>query len=192
MSYGEACWRQCCPIGSHLNFFWRVSRKNAKTGIFLHLVKLSEILLLHHISRVPPCESWRPDGSENVGLIGFLSFWTGVIAAQSRKKVKFSGPLAKIRGVTKKRHGHNFQNRGLKRIAGVVNPIDYPCYSFQTSNLKIVAVSFFWDAAFPCNFFLKFNSTLTAIHEDLNHQNHHVLHIFWKLRPCSFTWSYPG
>ena len=119
MSYGEACWRQCCPIGSHLNFFWRVSRKNAKTGNFLHLVKLSEILLLHHISRVPPCESWRPDGSENVGLIGFLSFWTGVIAAQSRKKVKFSGTLAKISGVTKKRHGHNFQNRGLKRIAGV-------------------------------------------------------------------------
>jgi len=93
-------------------------------------------------------------------------------------KVKFRGPLAKISGVTKKRHGHNFQICGLKRIARVVNPIDYPCYSFQTSNLGVVAVSFFWDAAFPCNFFLKFNSTLTAIHEDLNHQNHHVLHIF--------------
>ena len=110
MSYGEACWRQCCPIGSHLNFFWRVSQKNAKTGIFLHLVNLSEILLLHHISRVPPCESWRPDGYENVGLIGFLSFWTGVIATQSRTRVKFRGPLAKISSVTKKRHGHNFQN----------------------------------------------------------------------------------
>ena len=77
-------------------------------------------------------------------------------------------------------------------LYGVVNPIDYPCYSFQTSNLKIVAVSFFCYAAFPWIFFLKFNSTLTAIHEDLNHQNHHVLHIFWKLRPCSFTWPYPG
>ena len=102
----------------------------------------------------------------------------GVIAAQSRTKVKFRGPLAKIRGVAKKRHGHNFQNRGLKRIAGVVNPIDYPCYSFQTSILKIVAVSFFLNAFFPGIFFLKFNSTLTAIHEDLNHRNHHVLHIF--------------
>ena len=47
-------------------------------------------------------------------------------------KVKFRGPLAKISGVTKKRHGRNFQNRGLKRIAGVVNRVDYPCYSFQT------------------------------------------------------------
>ena len=89
MSYGEACWRQCCPIGSHLNFFWRVSRKNAKTGNFLHLVKLSEILLLHHISRVPPCESWRPGRSENVGLIGIWNFWTGVIDGQSRKTLKF-------------------------------------------------------------------------------------------------------
>ena len=100
--------------------------------------------------------------------------------------------LAKISGVTKKRHGRNFQNRGLKRIAGVVNPIDYPCYSFQTSNLKIVAVSFFCNAAFSRILFLKITSNLTASHEDLNHQNHHVLHIFWKLRPCSFTWAYPG
>ena len=138
MSYGEACWRQCCPIGSHLNFFWRVSRKNAKTGIFLHLVKLSEILLLHHISKVPPCESWRPDGSENVGLIGFLSFWTGVIAAQSRTKVKFRGPLAKIRGVKKKRHGHSFQNRDSILNQREGNPL----YS-TLIRYGIVAVSFF-------------------------------------------------
>ena len=155
MSYGEACWRQCCPIGSHLNFFWRVSRKNAKTGNFLHLVKLSEILLLHHISRVPPCESWRPDGSENVGLIGFLSFWTGVIAAQSRKKVKFSGTLAKISGVTKKRHGHNFQNFGSISNQREGNPLHSTLIRYGAEISKIVAVSFFLNAFFQGIFFFE-------------------------------------
>ena len=51
---------------------------------------------------------------------------------------------SKIVGVKKKRHGHNFQNWGLKRIAAVVNRVDYSCYSFRTTILKIVAVSFFW------------------------------------------------
>ena len=121
-----------------------------------------------------------------------LKFLNGSYWWSKSEDSEILASLAKISGVTKKRHGHNFQNRGLKRIAGVVNPIDYPCYSFQTSNLKIVAVSFFCYAAFPWIFFLKYNSTLTAIHKDLNHQSHHVLHIFWKLRPCSFTWPYPG
>ena len=55
MSYGLGRWRQYCPIGGHLKFFCGVTPKNAKTGNFLHIVNLSEILLLHHISRVPPC-----------------------------------------------------------------------------------------------------------------------------------------
>ena len=50
-------------------------------------------------------------------------------------------------------HGKAALQKKDKKIVGVVNRVDYPCYSFQTSNLKIVAVSFFWDAAFPCNFF---------------------------------------
>ena len=34
MSYGEACWRQCCPIGSHLNFFGEYREKMQKRAIF--------------------------------------------------------------------------------------------------------------------------------------------------------------
>ena len=43
----------------------------------------------------------------------------------------------------KKRHGHNFDFLGLKRIAKVTHMVDQTCYSFQTRKLKIVAVSFF-------------------------------------------------
>ena len=38
---------------------------------------------------VAPWESWRPDDSKNVWLIGVRSFWTGVIAAQSQQSLKF-------------------------------------------------------------------------------------------------------
>ena len=38
---------------------------------------------------VAPWESWRPDDSKNVWLIGVRSFWTGVIAAQSQQSLQF-------------------------------------------------------------------------------------------------------
>ena len=92
--------------------------------------------------------------------------------------MKFRGPLAKIRGVAKKRHGHNFQNFGSISNQRGAKWVSLPLIQYGAEILKIVAVSFFCNAAFSGFFFLKFNSTLTAIHEDLNHQNHHVLHIF--------------
>ena len=52
-------------------------------GEFLLFSKLLEILILKHISRVPPCEASRPELSENVVVFGPRSFRTGVIAAQS-------------------------------------------------------------------------------------------------------------
>ena len=58
------------------------------------------------------------------------------------------GPLPKIRGVAKKRHGHNFDFSGLKRIAKVTHRVDYTCYSFQTRKLKIVAVLFFCNTSY--------------------------------------------
>ena len=51
-------------------------------------------------------------------------------------------------GVTKKRHGHNFDFSGLKRIAKVTHRVDKTCYSFRTRKLKIVAVSFFCYASY--------------------------------------------
>ena len=44
----------------------------------------------------------------------------------------------------KKRHGHNIDFWGLKRIGRSTNMVGRSCYSFQTSKLKIVVVSFFW------------------------------------------------
>ena len=58
------------------------------------------------------------------------------------------GPLPKIRGVAKKRHGHNIDLRVLKRIAGPSHMVGRTCYSFQDSKLIIVAMSFFCDASY--------------------------------------------
>ena len=58
------------------------------------------------------------------------------------------------KNVTKKRHGHNFDFSGLKRIAKVTHMVDQTCYSFQTRKLKIVAVLFFWHLFRPI-FFLE-------------------------------------
>ena len=69
--------------------FLRSITKKCQKRFFLLFGKLLEILILKHISRVPPWESSRPDVSENVVVFGPRSFWTGVIAAQSWRTVKF-------------------------------------------------------------------------------------------------------
>ena len=51
-------------------------------------------------------------------------------------------------GVQKKRHGHNIDFWGLKRIAWSSNMVGRTCYSFRTSKLKIAAVSFFFNTAY--------------------------------------------
>ena len=72
--------------------------------------------------------------------------------------VMILGPLAKIRGVAKKRHGHNNEFWGLKRIAGPPNHVRRPFYSFLTQELNIVAVSFFRNASFPAKKFSVFGN----------------------------------
>ena len=84
------------------------------------------------VSRVPPGESSRPEVSGNVVLFGSASFLTGVIAAQSQQRAEKVGASPKISNVTKKRHGHNFDFFGLKRIARLLNYVEQPCYSFQS------------------------------------------------------------
>ena len=80
-------------------------------------------------------------------------------------------PLQKIRGVAKKRHGHNNEFWGLKRIAGPPNHVRRPCYSFQDPQIDIVAVSFFCDASFPAKNFSEFDLTLTAYNYGLKPLN---------------------
>jgi len=101
------------------------------------------------------------------------------------------GPLPKIRGVKKKRHGHNNELWCLKRIAGPPHHVRRPCYSFQDPQINIVAVSFFCDARFYWNFFSKFDPTLSAYNyasKTLNFKNYHI---FGILRTSAFTWYPP-
>ena len=96
------------------------------------------------------------------------------------------GPLPKIRGVPKKRHGHNNEFWGLKRIAGPPHHVRRPCYSFQTPKLNIVAVSFFWNASFPAKKFSQFKPTLTANNYGLKTPNLKKLPHFPKAQDVSF------
>ena len=102
-----------------------------------------------------------------------------------------TGPSPKISGVKKKRHGHNFEFWGLKRIARPANHVWRPCYSFQTPKIDIVAVSFFFNAASPENFFFKFHPTLTANNSGLKPSKLKNYHIFGKPRTSAFSWYTP-
>ena len=53
-------------------------QKNA----FSHKTLVPRNLLKEKKTRIGPSESWRPDDSENVELIGRVRFWTGVIGRQ--------------------------------------------------------------------------------------------------------------
>ena len=171
--------------------YLRGTPKNAKNCFFLLFGKLLEILILKHISRVPPWESSRPDVSENVVVFGPRSSGMEVIAARSWRTAKFLGPLQKIRGVAKKRHGHNNEFWALKRIAGPPNHVRRPCYSFQDPKLNIVAVSFFGNARFYWNFFSKFDPTLSAYNYASKTPNLKNYHIFGIVRTSAFTWYPP-
>ena len=111
-------------------------------------------------------------------LFGRASFLTGVIAAQSQQRAEKVGASSKISNVTKKRHGHNFDFFGLKRIARLLNYVEQPCYSFRTKKIKIVAVSFFCDIFFWRDFFLKFDLTLRANNSTLKTARPKKYHIF--------------
>ena len=102
---------------------------------------------------------------------------------------EFLAPLAKIRGVTKKRHGHNNDFWGPKRIAGRPHHVRRPGYSFQAPKIEIVAVSFFLNASFPAIFFSEFDPTLTANNYGLKPDTLNKSHIFGKLWTSAFTWT---
>ena len=100
-------------------------------------------------------------------------------------------PLPKIRGVKKKRHGHNNEFWALKRIAGPPNHVKRPCYSFEDPKINIVAVSFFLNDRFYWNFFSKFDPTLSAYNYASKTPNLKNYHIFGILRTSAFTWYPP-
>ena len=87
-------------------------------------------------------------------------------------------PLPKIRGVAKKQHSVNIEFWVPKLKLAEDNPIGYIEFEFRASNPKIGRVLFFRNASSPYHFFLKFDLTLTANNDGLNHLNPYVSHIF--------------
>ena len=71
-------------------------------------------------------------------------------------------PSAKIRGVTKKRHGHNFEFWAVPLNQRWTNHVTPTLIQFQAPKIEIVAVSFFCDAPFLAKFVSEFDPTLTA------------------------------
>ena len=61
-------------------------------------------------SRIGPCESYRPDDSENVVLFERATFLTGVIAAQSQNMSAKLKASLKLGGVKKKVTATIFEN----------------------------------------------------------------------------------
>ena len=105
-------------------------------------------------------------------------------------RIKFRGKFCWEGGVTKKRHGHNFDFWGLKRIARPSNMVGRTCYSFQTSKLIIVAVSFFRNASYFCwrsqNFTVVWLwPAITPVQNVIRSMSH----IFGKLWTLAFTWT---
>ena len=100
-------------------------------------------------------------------------------------------PSAKIRGVTKKRHGHNNDFWGPKRIAGRPHHVRSPGYSFQAPKIEIVTVSFFLNASFLAIFSSEFDPALTANNYGFIPSNLENYNIFGILRTSALTWYHP-
>ena len=76
------------------------------------------------------------------------SFWASEFLNGSYRCSKLTdceilGPLPKIRGVAKKRHGHNNEFWALPSNQRGSNMVDYTLIQWQCSKLIIVAVSYF-------------------------------------------------
>ena len=101
--------------------------------------------ILNHIqgTTIGKLTSWgfRKCGSFCPGEFLKRSYW---LSKSSNFSIFFESKMRRH----KKRHGHNFDFSGLKRIGWVTNRVDQTCYSFQVWKIKIVAVSFFLNTAF--------------------------------------------
>ena len=121
------------------------------------------------------------------------TFWACEVLNGSYRPSKMddsekTAPSTKIRGVKKKRHGHNFEFWALprnQRGTNHVGPMLIPC---QGSKLNIVAVSIFLNASFRWNFFLKFDLTLTANNSGLKPSKFENYNIFGMLWTSAFSW----
>ena len=114
-----------------------------------------------------------------------------VIPVRSRERAAKRDLPAKIGTVTKKRHGHNFWTRAPKTNSVLKKWVSKDAIRFGTSPSKIVAVSFFRYGVLLVKKKMKRGSTSEGRNSAWNHHKLYVPYIFWKPRPCSFTWCYP-
>jgi hypothetical protein len=142
--------------------------------------------------RIGPCERARTQLSEYVWHMGVRMIIGQVITAQSQEMAAKVSLSPKLWGVTKKRHGHNFQNFGSKSNQRGTMWVSSTLIRFGAEILKIVAVSFFFNGPSLLFLKLKFELTSGAHNSASKSPNLENYHIFGILRTSAFTWSYPG
>ena len=94
-----------------------------------------------------PTESLRTQDSENVYERWVQQIFDPVLVAQNWVSATKWGLLAKLCGVKKNKHGHNFQNISSKMNQRWVIVYDATLIQFESDFLKIVAVSVFFDSS---------------------------------------------
>ena len=172
------------------NFFAEYHQKMPKTGFFAFRQITWDFDIETHIQGT----TMRKLTSRRFRKCG--SFWASEFLNGSYRCSKLTdceilGPLPKIRGVTKKRHGHNNEFWALPSNQRGTNHVGPTLIPYQSRKLNIVAVSFFGNARFYWNFFSKFDPTLSAYNYASKTPNFKNYHIFGILRTSAFTWYPP-
>ena len=92
-------------------FLFEDTEISEKTELFCKSLRTRK-LSPENFSGQAPTESLRTQDSDNVYGRWVQQMFDLVLVAESWVSVKKWGPLAKLWGVQKNRHGHNFQNNG--------------------------------------------------------------------------------
>ena len=75
-------------------------------------------------------------GFRKCGTFWACELFNGSYCWSKSDHVGKSRSVTEIRRCQKKRHGHNFDFSGLKRIGWVTNRVDHTCYSFQARKTR--------------------------------------------------------
>ena len=128
-------------------FFRCGHEKMLKTDVF-HKTLISRNLLKE--AHIQARSMWKLTSRafRKCGTYWAYQLLNGSYCWSKSDNVEILAPSAKIRDVTKKRHGHDNEFWGLKRIAGRPNHVRRPCYSFWLTKIIIDRVLFFCDTPF--------------------------------------------
>ena len=124
------------------NFFWCGHGKKLKTAFFHKTLIPRNLLKEKNIQDRTMWKrtSWR---FQKCGTYWACQLLNGSYCCSKSKDCEILAPLAKIRGVTKKRHGHNNEFWALPLNQRGTNHVGPTLIQWQRSKLKIAAVTFF-------------------------------------------------